>query len=206
MASERFGSSRSGAVLSVLIVLAQFIPISVGQLFAGALIPGIILATLFGCYVVLVAHAKPGSAPAIPASERTASGPELARQFALAVIPPLGLIFAVLGSIFQGWATATEAGSVGALGVVLLAALYGRLDRKVLWEAARSTSNITSLVLQILLASTFFAFVFQRLGGQDLITEWLQAVPGGLGALLLQPTSSCLFWVSTWSSWRSLLS
>ena len=169
----------------VLIVLAQFIPVSVGQLFAGALIPGVILATLFGLYVVLVAYAKPGSAPAIPASERTLSGPELARRFVLAVVPPLGLILAVLGSIFTGWATASEAGAVGAVGAVVLAAAYGRLNRSVLWDAARATSNITSLVLQILLASTFFALVFQRLGGQDIITDWLQSVPGGLWGFII---------------------
>ena len=169
----------------VLIVLAQFIPVSVGQLFAGALIPGIILATMFGLYVVLVAYAKPGSAPAIPATERTASGRQLLVQFVLAVVPPLGLILAVLGSIFRGLATASEAGAVGAVGALLLALAYGRLNRKVLWDAARATSNITSLVLQILLASTFFALVFQRLGGQDKITDWLEAVPGGLWGFII---------------------
>ena len=169
----------------VLIVLAQFIPVSVGQLFAGALIPGVILATLFGLYVVLVAYAKPGSAPAIPKEERTQSGPELAKQFFLAVVPPLGLILAVLGSIFQGLATASEAGAVGAIGAIILAVLYGRFSLRVMWEAARATSNITSLVLQILLASTFFALVFQRLGGQDRITDWLQNVPGGLWGFII---------------------
>jgi tripartite ATP-independent transporter DctM subunit len=169
----------------VLIVLAQFIPVSVGQLFAGALIPGVILATLFGLYVMLVAYSKEGSAPAIPKEERHQSGPELLRQFLLAVLPPLGLIFAVLGSIFRGFATASEAGAVGAVGAVLLALLYRRLNLNVLWEAARATSNITSLVLQILLASTFFALVFQRLGGQDRITEWLQSVPGGLWGFII---------------------
>ena len=169
----------------VLIVLAQFIPVSVGQLFAGALIPGIILAMLFGLYVMLVAYAKPGSAPAIPKEERTQSGPELLKQFFLAVVPPLGLILAVLGSIFQGLATASEAGAVGAVGAVILAIAYRRLNKRVLWEAARATSNITSLVLQILLASTFFALVFQRLGGQDRITEWLESVPGGLWGFII---------------------
>lgn len=169
----------------VLIVLAQFIPVSVGQLFAGALIPGIILATMFALFVVLVAYAKPGSAPAIPKVERTLSGPQLAKQFVLAVVPPLGLILAVLGSIFQGIATASEAGAVGALGALILAALYGRLNRRVLWEAARATSNITSLVLQILLASTYFALVFDRLGGQDRITTWLENVPGGLWGFII---------------------
>ena len=169
----------------VLIVLAQFIPVSVGQLFAGALIPGILLATLFAAYAVMVAYSKPNSAPAIPRSERTMSSGQLAKQFFLAVVPPLGLIFAVLGSIFQGIATASEAGAVGALGAAVLALIYRRLTWKVLWQAARSTSNITSLVLQILLASTFFALVFDRLGGQDRITEWLQNVPGGLWGFIL---------------------
>lgn len=169
----------------VLIVLAQFIPVSVGQLFAGALIPGILLATLFAAYAVMVAYSKPGSAPAIPRAERRMSGGELAKQFVLAVVPPLGLIFAVLGSIFNGWATASEAGAVGALGAAILALAYRRLTWKVLWQAARSTSNITSLVLQILLASTFFALVFDRLGGQDRITDWLENVPGGLWGFII---------------------
>ncbi len=169
----------------VLIVLAQFIPVSVGQLFAGALIPGILLAVLFAAYAVMVAYSKPGSAPAIPRAERHFSRGELFKQFLLAVVPPLGLIFAVLGSIFRGIATASEAGAVGALGAAVLALIYRRLSWKVLWQAARSTSNITSLVLQILFASTFFALVFDRLGGQDRITEWLQNVPGGLWGFII---------------------
>jgi tripartite ATP-independent transporter DctM subunit len=133
----------------------------------------------------MVAYSKPNSAPAIPREERTLSRGQLAKQFFFAVLPPLGLIFAVLGSIFRGWATASEAGAVGALGAALLALVYGRLTWKVLWQAARSTSNITSLVLQILLASTFFALVFDRLGGQDRITAWLEDVPGGLWGFIL---------------------
>jgi tripartite ATP-independent transporter DctM subunit len=169
----------------VLIVLAQFIPVSVGQLFAGALIPGILLAVLFAAYAVMVAYSKPNSAPAIPREERQFSRGALFKQFLLAVVPPLALIFAVLGSIFQGVATASEAGAVGALGATVLALAYRRLSWKVLWQAARSTSNITSLVLQILFASTFFALVFDRLGGQDRITEWLQNVPGGLWGFII---------------------
>jgi len=169
----------------VLIVLAQFIPVSVGQLFAGALIPGILLAVMFAGYSLMVAYSKPGSAPPIPREERTLGRAELAKQFFLAVVPPLGLILAVLGSIFRGYATASEAGAVGAVGAALLALLYGRLSLKVLWSAARATSNITSLVLQILLASTFFALVFDRLGGQDRITAWLESVPGGLWGFII---------------------
>ena len=186
-----------------LIVLDQFIPVPVGQLFAGALIPGVMLASLFAMYVVMVAYSKPGSAPAIPKAERAISRWRLFRQFVLAVMPPMGLILAVLGSIFWGYATASEAGAVGALGAMILAALYGRLNFKVLWGAARATSNITSLVLQILLASTFFALVFDRLGGQDRITSWLENVPAACGGSSSPRTSSSSSWGSTSSSSRS---
>jgi tripartite ATP-independent transporter DctM subunit len=162
----------------VLIVLAQFLPISVGELFAGALIPGVMLAAIFAIYAVVIAYIKPGYAPAIPKSERTMSGGQLAWEAVKVVIPPLALIFAVLGSIFFGIATASEAGAVGAMGAVLLSILYRSYKWQIILDAARATANITSLVLMILFASSFFALVFQQLGGQDLITDWLTAIPG----------------------------
>ncbi|MFZ0627472.1 MAG: TRAP transporter large permease subunit [Acidimicrobiia bacterium] len=162
----------------VLIVLAQFIPVSVGELFAGALIPGVMLAAIFAIYVVVIAYLKPGTAPAIPKSERTMTGRQLAVEALKVVVPPLFLIFAVLGSIFFGIATASEAGAVGAIGAVVLALAYRTYNWRMILDAARSTSNITSLVLQILFASSFFALVFQQLGGQDLITNWLLSIPG----------------------------
>ncbi len=162
----------------VLIVLAQFIPVSVGQLFAGALIPGVMLATIFAIYAVVIAYVKPGTAPAIPKEERTMSGGELAIEAVKVVVPPLFLIFAVLGSIFFGFATASEAGAVGAVGALLLAIVYRNFSWNLVKDAARSTANITGLVLQILFASTFFALVFNQLNGQDLITDWLTSIPG----------------------------
>ncbi len=163
----------------VLIVLAQFIPISVGELFAGALIPGVMLSVIFAIYAVAIAYIRPGTAPAIPKEERTMSGGELALETMKVVVPPLFLIFAVLGSIFAGIATASEAGAVGAIGAVLLAIVYRNYSWKMILDAARATANITGLVLQILFASTFFALVFNQLNGQDLITDWLTAIPGG---------------------------
>jgi len=163
----------------VLIVLAQFIPVSVGELFAGALIPGVMLAVIFAVYAVVIAYLKPDKAPAIPKEERTMGGGKLALETLKVVIPPLFLIFAVLGSIFAGITTASEAGVVGAVGAALLAVVYRNFRWKMMLDAARSTASITGLVLQILFASTFFALVFNQLGGQDLITEWLTAIPGG---------------------------
>jgi tripartite ATP-independent transporter DctM subunit len=162
----------------VLIVLAQFIPVSVGQLFAGALIPGVMLSVIFMIYAVAIAYIKPGYAPAIPKSERTMSGGQLAIETLKVVVPPMFLVFAVLGSIFAGIATASEAGAVGAIGAVILALAYRSYSWKIIMDAARATANITGLVLQILFASTFFALVFQKLGGQNLITDWLTSIPG----------------------------
>ncbi len=163
----------------VLIVLAQFIPVSVGALFAGALIPGILLAVLYAAYTLVLAYVKPGTAPPIPKEERTLQGWALAKESLISIAPPIVLIFAVLGSIFFGIATASEAGAVGALGAVLLAVGYRNYSWKMVVEAARSTANITGLVLQILFASTFFALIFQQLGGQNLVTSWLVGLPGG---------------------------
>lgn len=163
----------------VLIVLAQFIPVSVGELFAGALIPGVMLAAIFAIYAVVIAYFKPDYAPAIPKEERNLSARELAIQALKVVVPPLFLILAVLGSIFAGVATASEAGAVGAVGAVLLTFAYRTFTWNTIVDAARSTADITGLVLQILFASTFFALVFNQLGGQDLITDWLTAIPGG---------------------------
>jgi len=163
----------------VLIVLAQFIPVSVGELFAGALIPGVMLAVIFAVYALVIAYLRPQAAPAIPAIERNLTVPQLALEALRVVVPPLVLVFAVLGSIFAGVATASEAGAVGAVGAVVLAVAYRTFKWQIILDAARSTANITGLVLQILFASTFFALVFNQLGGQDLITDWLTAIPGG---------------------------
>ncbi len=162
----------------VLIILAQFIPVSVGELFAGALIPGVMLATIFAIYAVVIAYLRPGTAPAIPKEERTKTARELGLEALKVVVPPLFLIFSVLGSIFAGVATASEAGAVGAVGAILLSIAYRNYSWQTIKDAARATANITGLVLQILFASTFFALVFNQLNGQDLITEWLLSIPG----------------------------
>jgi tripartite ATP-independent transporter DctM subunit len=169
----------------VLIVLANFLPISVGELFAGALIPGVMLAVLYALYAVAIAYIKPGSAPAIPKEERNLPVGQLLKRALTAVVPPLVLILAVLGSIFFGVATISEAGSVGALGAVLLTVAYRNFSWRVIWDAARSTANITALVLQILFASTFFALVFDQLGGQRLVTDWLLSLPGGFWGFII---------------------
>ncbi len=169
----------------VLVVLSSQVGVSVGDLFLGALIPGLILALLYALYIIIVAFFKPEAAPALPPEARIYSGRALAREVLVAVVPPLLLIFAVLGSIFQGIATPTEAGAVGAFGACVLAALNRNLNWRIIKEAGRATSNITSLVLMILFASTFFGLIFDGLGGQRWVTNFLVNLPGGFWGFII---------------------
>jgi len=164
----------------VLIVLASQTRVSVGALFRGAIVPGLMLAAMYAAYVGYVAIRYPEKAPALPVEERQVyQGWAKARESIVAIVPPVLLIVAVLGAIFQGIATPSEVGSVGAVAAALLALMNRRLTWAVIGDAARSTANITGLVMMMLLASNYFAYVFDLLGGQDLVTEWLTDLPGG---------------------------
>ncbi|NJO80470.1 MAG: TRAP transporter large permease subunit [Cyanobacteria bacterium RM1_2_2] len=163
----------------VLVVLSDQIGVSVGDLFLGALIPGLMLAGSYALYVLAVALLKPETAPALPLEMRTMSKTRLAQKVVKAVLPPLLLIFAVLGSIFFGIATPTEAGAVGAVGACILAALNRRLNWNLLWDSAHATATVTALVIVILFCSAFFSIVFDGLGGKTLITNLLLSLPGG---------------------------
>lgn len=169
----------------VLIVLSTTVGVPVGDLFLGALIPGLILAGLYALYVLVIAFLRPQMAPALPPEARTIQGAALVRQSLVAVLPPVLLIFAVLGSIFAGIATPTEAGAVGAAGACLLAAANRNFNVKVIKGAARSTANITALVLMILFCSTFFGLVFDGLGGQRWVTNFLTNLPGGFWGFII---------------------
>jgi tripartite ATP-independent transporter DctM subunit len=169
----------------VLIVLAAVAGVSVGDLFLGALIPGLILTSLYGLYIVYLGWRHPERVPALPEEARTLKGRALAKEAMISVVPPLALIIAVLGSIFLGLVFPTEAGAVGAVGAIVLAAFNRTLNWRILKEAAQTTTNITALVLMILFASTFFGLVFDQLGGQRLATEWLTGLPGGFWGFLI---------------------
>jgi tripartite ATP-independent transporter DctM subunit len=163
----------------VLVVLSDQIGVSVGDLFLGALIPGLLLAGSYALYVLIVALIQPQTAPALPPNVRLIGGMALLQKVLKAVLPPVLLIFAVLGSIFFGIATPTEAGAVGAVGACVLAAINRRWNQKLIRDAAHSTASITALVLIILFCSSLFGLVFDDLGGKRLITELLVNLPGG---------------------------
>ncbi len=162
----------------VLVVLADQMGISVGDLFVGSLLPGLMLAGMYALYVVGVAILKPEAAPALPASERQMPWPELLRRVVFVLIPPLLLILIVLGSIFAGVATPTEAGALGAVGAMLLAAANGRLTLDAVRDTAVHTTRLTSMVIFLLVGSTAFILVFRGLEGDAWIRDLLTNLPG----------------------------
>ena len=169
----------------VLVVLADQLGISVGDLFIGSLIPGLMLAGFYAVYVTGVAIAKPAAAPALPAEERTLDGAALARQVAVVMLPPLVLILVVLGSIFAGIATPTEAGALGAVGAIGLALSRGRLTMKAIKETMDATAKLTTMVIFLLIGSTAFALVFRGVYGDIWIEDLLTGLPGGKIGLLI---------------------
>jgi tripartite ATP-independent transporter DctM subunit len=169
----------------VLLVLSDQLGVSVGDLFLGALIPGLMLSGSYMLYVVILAYFRPEVAPALPLAERQITGAALLKKVIKAVVPPALLIFAVLGSIFFGLATPTEAGAVGAVGSCLLAALNKKLNWELIRSAGHATAVVTAVVMTILICSSFFSLVFDALGGKELITELLVNLPGGKLAFLI---------------------
>lgn len=159
-------------------------PVSVGALFAGAILPGLLLVGLYAIYVIYKAWRDPKSAPATPVPE--AERANLGREVVVALIPPLLLIVAVLGSILAGIATPTEAASVGSVGAILLAILRGKLTFSILRQAVISTATITSMVFIILFGAAVFSIVFRMMGGDNLVHEFLSSMPGGaVGAIII---------------------
>ncbi|MBX2800395.1 MAG: TRAP transporter large permease subunit [Myxococcales bacterium] len=169
----------------VLVVLADQLGVSVGDLFIGSLLPGLMLAGMFGAYVLLVAWLRPEIAPALPPEAREHHGLALLGRVVMVMIPPLVLILLVLGSIFVGVATPTEAGALGALGALGLAALNGRLTVQAVRGALDETTTLTSMVMILLVGSTLFALVFRGLEGDVWIQELLTSLPGGTVGLLV---------------------
>jgi len=159
-------------------------PVSVGALFAGAFLPGFLLVGLYIGWMIFKAVTDPKSCPATPVPE--AEKKDLMKEVASALLPALGLIIAVLGSILAGIATPTESASVGSVGAMLLALAKGRLNLKVLREVVISTATITSMVFIILFGAAVFSIVFRLMGGDNLVHEFLQNMPGGaIGATII---------------------
>ncbi|MGR9101102.1 MAG: TRAP transporter large permease [Gammaproteobacteria bacterium] len=153
--------------------------VSVGDLFAGALLPGLGLVLLYLLYIVVIAWLRPESMPSIVQTGATDDRRSIYLRILKSLLPPLTLILAVLGSIMGGLATPTEAASVGAAGAIILAFLKGEFDRNRLNEVMRNTTRITSMVFLILIGAAIFSLVFRGFEGDELIVELLSDLPGG---------------------------
>ncbi|MFZ9166457.1 TRAP transporter large permease [Vulcanococcus sp.] len=160
----------------VLVVLGDQLGVSVGDLFMGSVIPGLLMTGAFALYVVVISSLKPELAPA---ASINAEEPLSAARLLRVVVPPLGLILLVLGSIFFGLATPTEAGAIGAIGAMGLAALDGGFSRSSLKQVCDDSLRTTAMVMAILLGSTAFSLVFRGVGGDQLISDVLLNLPGG---------------------------
>ncbi|MDO9466834.1 MAG: TRAP transporter large permease subunit, partial [Thiobacillus sp.] len=169
----------------VLIVLADQLGASVGDMYKGALIPGLSLVGLYLLYVFGVTLFRPHAAPAMPASARTLHGSALLLRVLTTLVPPLVLIFLVLGTIFLGVATPTEGGAMGATGALLLAGARGRLSRLRLTQAMDSTTKLTIFVIFILIGSTIFTLVFRGLDGDVWVEHLFDQLPGGVLGFLI---------------------
>ncbi len=154
--------------------------VSVGDLFAGALFPGLLLVALYLVYVSIMAFLRADKLPAIPHEERNINRSELALRVLKVLFPPLFLILAVLGSILGGFATPTEAASVGAVGAIILATGQRQFNLEILQQVMRDTLRVTSMVFLIFIGASLFSLVFRGFGGDEVVREVLTSLPGGV--------------------------
>ena len=169
----------------VLIVLAAQLNVSPGDMYIGATGASIVQVLLFAGWVLLLSIIRPQDVPALPPEARTLRGWALAAKVARGMIPSLALIFVVLGTIFLGLATPTEAGAMGVVGAMALAYFNGRLSWKLIWSGMESTMRLTAMVVFILLGSRVFSLVFQGVGGGHWIESMLAHLPGGVVGFLI---------------------
>ena len=169
----------------VLIILADQIGISVGSLFKGALIPGVLLTTFYIVYTIILGKFKPNLLPIISDENINITKIELYKKVVVSSLPPLLLIILVLGSILTGIATVTEAGAIGAVGTILLAFIKKRINYNDIFESAKETVITVSMVMFLLIGSTIFALVFRAYDGDVLLEQFLISLPGGKIGLII---------------------
>lgn len=182
----------------MLVIMADQLGLSVGDLFMGALLPGIILGILYIGFILIFCLIKPDAAPLDP--ERKPLEVKMIWDVLKHIFPPALLILAVLGSIFAGITTPTEASGVGALGATILAAANKKLNRKVLVEVTRSCFNTTAYIFAIFLGATCFALVLRNLGGDEFIERLLSNIPLGPYGIMTV-ILGCIFLLGFFLDW-----
>lgn len=161
----------------MLVVMGEQLRIPVGDLFMAAVLPGLLLAGLYAAYIIAFALLKPAGAPPLPDAQRNALSGRMLMEMGKALVAPLALIMAVLGSIFMGIASPTEASGVGAGGAALLAVMAGRLDWKTLKEVCYLTGKTTAFLYALIFGASCFSVILRGYGGDEVIAEALQALP-----------------------------
>ncbi len=151
---------------------------SIGNLFAGAILPGILLATLYFLYITILCYFKPKIGPPISESDSTYSATQKWTMTLKSLVPPLGLILTVMGTILSGIATPTEAAALGVVGAMALALANRQLNWRVLKEASLSTYRTTAMIMMLFIGGKFFSTVFLSMGGGDVVANFL--LGGGL--------------------------
>ena len=169
----------------VLVVLADQMGVDVGEMYKGAIGPSIVQVLLFMIWVAILSVVRPQDVPALPPEARTLSGWPLIWRCVRGMVPSLALIFIVLGTIFMGLATATEAGAMGVVGAFVLAWINGRLTWPLVYQGMQTTMRITAMVVFILLGSRVFSLVFQGVGGKVWIESFLTNLPGAQAGFLI---------------------
>jgi tripartite ATP-independent transporter DctM subunit len=170
----------------VLIVLADQLGKSVGDMYAGAIGPSIIQVLLFCLFIFFLSIFRPQDVPALPPEARPKIDWKLFKKILWGIVPSIALIFLVLGTILMGLATPTEGGAMGSVGALVLAAMNKRLQKTLVWEAMTSTMRINAMVIFILIGSTVFGLTFRGVDGDLWIEELLTGLPGGqIGFLIV---------------------
>lgn len=170
----------------MLILIASYSPVSVGSLFAGALVPGLMLGTLYALYVLIVCFFKPDWGPSVGSEERNSvSGTQLFLMAVKYVLPPMTLILGVLGALFAGIATATEASAIGVIMAFILFLIFGDRKPKTCYGSLVEAGKTTTMVMFVLVGATAFTGVFTIGGGMDVVKDIVLSMPGGtFGALI----------------------
>lgn len=169
----------------MLVIMADLLAISVGNLFLGAIFPGLLLSGLYLTYIGVVAFMKPSIAPRVEDDSLVTAHGSILKMVLKGFVPPVFLMALVLGSIFAGWATPTEAAGVGAFGAILLTIFNGRMSGEVIKEVCERTAIICGMIFFIFMGATAFSYVFRSLGGEELIIHGIEALGFGSWGILI---------------------
>jgi tripartite ATP-independent transporter DctM subunit len=185
----------------MLVIMGDLMQIPVGTLFAAAILPGLLLSTIYVIYVIVLAFARPDLAPPLGADEGPRTTGELVRMVLYSFTPPAFLIGLVLGSIFAGWATPTEAAGVGSAGALVLAWNSGRLSMRMMKEIIETSALTNALVFFIIFGATLFSYVFRALGGDDVVVDILKVVGITTGWEILIFVMAMVFFMGFFFDW-----